>query len=114
MCHLVLLMPFIGPTVFWISPMSIAVPIYLVILASPLWLYWYVIKSMRWPVQTGKEKICRGIATVISVEGSRLTESMNGEIWNAESRDRLELNDKVGVFDIRGLLLKVRRIRNTT
>lgn len=94
--------------------MSIAVPAYLVIFALSLWLYWYVIKSVYWPVQTGKEKICRGMGKVIAVEGSRLTVSVNGEIWNAESRDRLEVNDCVKVFDIQGLVLKVRRTKSET
>ena len=38
MCHLVLLMPLIGLTVFWVSPINIATPIYLVILVLSFWL----------------------------------------------------------------------------
>ena len=113
MCHLVLLMPFIGLAIFWVSPMSVAVPAYLVILALSIWVYWYVMKSVYWPVQTGIEKIRRGTGTVITVEDSHLTVSMNGEIWNAESPDRLAANDKVEVFDIQGLVLKVRSTKST-
>lgn len=110
MCHLVLMMPFVGLTVFWILPVSAAAPVYLVVFALSVWLYWYVVKSTCWPVQTGKEKIRHGTGTVIAVEGPRLIVSLDGETWNAESPDRLGVNDEVEVFDIEGLVLKVKRI----
>lgn len=41
-----------------------------------------------------------------------ITVAMNGEIWNAESRDHLDINDRVKVFDIQGLTLTVGRIQS--
>lgn len=114
MCHLVLLLPVIGLTVFWVLPLTTALIVYMVVFALSVWLYWYVVKSVFWPVQTGVEKMRRSVATVIAVDGSRLTVSMNGEIWTAVSRDRLEVNDRAEVLDIEGLVLKVKRMQEAS
>lgn len=110
MCHLILLMPLAGLAAFWVLPFSIALPVYLVILVPSGWLYWYVMRSIYWPVQTGVEHLHHAKGKVVTVDGRHFTVFVNGEHWNARSSDALGVGDDVEVIDVKGLELTVRCI----
>ena len=66
MCHLVLLMPVISLSLFWIAPMGFAVPGYLFILVLSIFLYWLITKAMKQPVRDGFQSLIGTEARVIS------------------------------------------------
>jgi len=47
MCHLVLLLPLFGLTVFWLWPPAVAIPVYLVVLAVSAGVYYLTLVAMR-------------------------------------------------------------------
>ncbi|MGW8229305.1 MAG: hypothetical protein ACWGOW_10405 [Gammaproteobacteria bacterium] len=110
MCHLPLLMPIFGLAVFWFWPVSTATPIYIIILALSVWLYYYVIKAMRRPVVSGMEAVLHSTGEVVAKEGNLLQVRVLSENWYAESTDELLLNDQVEVIGFKGLKLKVRAL----
>lgn len=109
MCHLILLMPIVGLVVFWILPLSAALPVYLVILAASAVLYYLILKSMRRPVTTGAQTLVGKSATVVEASGNRGEVHVEGAIWQATSDDTLAVGDRVMILSIEGLTLKVAR-----
>lgn len=113
MCHLILLLPVIALPIFWMIPLGPALLIYAVVLALSLWTYWYVLKSMRRPVETGAEELLHATGRVLEVRGSSAQVRVHSEIWSAVSRDRLKRGDDVEVDAVNGLRLQVHRLERT-
>ncbi len=110
MCHLILMMPLLGLAVFWFLPLPVATAIYSAITVASLWLYWLAMRAMRAPVETGAEALLHARGTVIdAAETLACVRLQGGELWNAESVERLEPGDAVEVVGVEGLRLKVRR-----
>jgi len=109
MCHLILMLPVLGLPVFWLWPLSEAVPTYGVILALSILVYVYVIRAMRQPVETGAEQILRSIGKVIEVGANDSRVRVHSEIWRAASAERLKPGDQVEIIGIDGLKLRVRK-----
>ncbi|NOY77801.1 MAG: hypothetical protein GXO76_08025 [Calditrichaeota bacterium] len=110
MCHIVLLMPVLGLGVFWVLPLPIAIPVYLVILAGSLFVYYAMIHAMHCPVQTGVEGMVGDVGDALESLNPRGKVLMHGEIWKAESSDRTKKGDQVEVVGANGLMLQVRRV----
>jgi membrane-bound ClpP family serine protease len=109
MCHLILLLPLIGLAVFWIAPLSIAIPIYVVVLlASGFW-YYSIMKSMRRPVVTGREGLIGQRVEIIDMSGRTGHVRTHGEIWRAVSDDIFHGGDKAIILDIEDLTLRIAR-----
>jgi len=53
MCHVILLLLFFGLPVFWLRPLSMALPVYLLILLLSAWVYYYTIAAMCRDVTEG-------------------------------------------------------------
>lgn len=113
MCHLMLMLPVLGLMVFRLWPMSIAAPVYIIILVVSLAVYYLIVQAMHRPVMTGREEILRKTGTVVEVRERRIQVRVRGEIWNAESSDRLRIGDTVSIAGIDGLVLQVRRSEST-
>jgi membrane protein implicated in regulation of membrane protease activity len=109
MCHLILMMPVLALPVFWFMPFSVAGPVYAVVLIISAWLYYWIMRAMRRPVETGLEKILHSTGEVIDVQGESVRVRLQGESWEAESPDSLHPGDRVQVVSIHGLVLEVRR-----
>lgn len=109
MCHLILLLPVLGLAVFMLWPLSVAAPVYAVILVISLAFYYFIMQAMRRPVTTGAEEIVRKTGKVLEVRGRKIYVRVRGEIWNAESSDRLHPGDSVSITGIDGLMLRVKR-----
>lgn len=112
MCHLILMLPVLSLPILWLVPMSTAAPIYGVILALSLLMYFYVMRAMRRAVGTGAEGIRQEIGRVIEVDGKRLRVRVHSEEWSAVSKDKLSEGDSVRIESVDGLLLRVRRLDN--
>ncbi len=109
MCHLILLLPVLGLAVFVLWPLSVAAPVYAVVLVISLAFYYLIMQAMRRPATTGAEEIVRNTGKVLEVRGRRICVRVRGEIWNAESSDRLHPGDSVSITGIDGLMLRVKR-----
>lgn len=113
MCHLPLLMPIFGIPLFWLLPLEQALPIYGVILAISVWLYWVIFRSNKKPVKTGLARVLGTEAEVIS----RLTPGHDaqyvvrtgGELWTACCPDDLQPGETVDVETAKGIRLVVKR-----
>jgi inner membrane protein len=110
MCHILLMMPVLGLPIFWLWPMSVAAPIYAIILLLSVWLYILTIRVMKFPVRTGGESMLQMTGEVIAsgTDGARVR--IGGENWSAVSSDELRDGDRVKVTQLQGLTLTVRRI----
>jgi membrane protein implicated in regulation of membrane protease activity len=113
MCHLVLLMPVLAIALFWLTPLSVAAPLYGVILTVSVWVYYLMIRAMRQPVETGTEALIHSFGQVIGRDGDRFRVRAQGATWDAESIDELQVGDGIEIIAVDGLRLKVRRLKET-
>lgn len=110
MCHLILLLPLITLPIFWMLPLVPALLIYAVVLALSWWTYWYVMQSMRRPVETGSEEMLHAVGRVLEARGGWAQVRVHSESWSAVSTDRLHPGDGIEVIGIEGLGLRVQRL----
>jgi membrane-bound serine protease (ClpP class) len=115
MCHLILLMPIIGLAVFWIWPLSIALPVYLAILVVSGLMYGMILRTMHRPVVTGAEGMIGKEVSVMDMQDhtGHVRVQGGGGIWNAVSRDSLRAGDKARIVEINDLTLTVARESDT-
>lgn len=109
MCHLILMLPVLGLPVFWLLPLSEALPAYGAILALSILVYVYVLRAMRHPVETGAEEILRSTGKVIEVGAKDIGVRVHSEMWRAVSAEKLQPGDVVEIIGIDGLRLRVRK-----
>jgi len=98
---------------FWLVPLSIAVPAYAAVLILSGGIYFLAIRAMHRPVQIGVEALLHSRGEVLAKEGKLFRVRVNSEVWNAESKETLRSGDRVEVLAIDGLRLRVRRIGET-
>ena len=110
MCHLILLLPVLAIPLFWLFPMTIAVPAYVAVLILSGGIYYLAIRAMRQPVQTGVEALMHSTGEVLGKEGSLFRVRVRSEVWNAESTDNLRPGDYVEVVAVEELRIKVRSL----
>ena len=107
MCHLILLLPFFGVSVFWLWPPAASIPVYILILALSGWVYYYSIAAMKRRAMSGPESLLNSQAEVVAIYGHRLRIRAQGEVWSAYSQQKLAPGDRVEVLGIDGLTLRV-------
>ncbi len=110
MFHLLLFMSVFALPVFWIWPLSTVLPVYLVLFVISVWIYIYVIKAMRRPVETGLEKSLNSTGEVLDARPDGITIWIQSEKWLARTRDSLNKGDRAQVIGKDGLVLKVQRL----
>jgi membrane protein implicated in regulation of membrane protease activity len=113
--HLILVLPLFGIVVFWILPFGTALPIYLFILLISGLMYWFIVRAMLRRPTTGGEGLVGSIARVTAVarqgdEGQYLVK-IEGEIWSANSSEKLTTGENVKVNSIDGLILNVQSLK---
>jgi membrane protein implicated in regulation of membrane protease activity len=113
MCHLMLLLPLLALPIFWLAPLSIAVPAYAAVLILSGWIYLLALRAMHRPVQTGMEALLHSRGEVLAKADGLFRVRVHSEVWNAESKDTLKSGDRVEVLAIDGLRLRVCRIGET-
>jgi membrane-bound serine protease (ClpP class) len=113
MCHLVLLAPVLALPVFWLLPLSIAMPVYGAVLVLTALMAWPVVAAMRRPQLTGVEGM-------IGARGEALTElnphgliRCQGEVWSATADERIPAGERVRVVAVDRLQAQVARHART-
>lgn len=110
MCHLILMLPLLALPIFWLMPLSTALPVYSVVVLLASVIYLLAIRAMRRPVETGYEEILKSTGQVIDIQENITHVRVHSEIWNAISSDKLCEGDRIKVVSMDGLTLKVQRI----
>jgi len=109
MCHLVLLLPVLSLPIFWLWPLSVAVPVYVVIVALSIGLYVLKFSVMRRPAQAGGEALLHQYGEIREVHGTFARVRVQGELWNAKTLEPVRCRDRVEIVNVDGLMLAVRR-----
>jgi membrane protein implicated in regulation of membrane protease activity len=116
MCHLILLTPILALPVFWLVPLNLAIPIYVIIGLIAGFLYWLIAKSMGRRPETGSESLIGAAGEVVSKLGpgghAKYLIRSQGELWSANSPDLLQTGEKVSVEAVDGIRILVRRNGN--
>lgn len=107
MCHLILLLPIFGLVVFWLLPLDLAIPVYILILVPSILVYFAIMRAMRRPVSTGREGLINEIGRVVKSNKGEIQVLVHGEIWNASSSERLHKGQSVRIVGVHGLSVKV-------
>jgi inner membrane protein len=79
MCHLVLLLPVLALPVFWLWPLSIAVPVYGLAVAFSIALYLLAMKTMSMPRLNGSDGIVGRTGRVVEIGARGVTLRLGGE-----------------------------------
>jgi len=109
MCHLFLALPLLALPVFWLWPLSIALPLYGVLLAVALLTYAYAWKAWRMPRVNGLDAVVGMQGKVVATGTREVTLLLGGELWLAQTAgERLAVGDKAVVVAADGLVLRVR------
>jgi len=103
-------MPLIGLVVFWVWPISIALPVYLVIFLISIMVYLALLKAMQRPVVTGKEGLIGKSVEIMDISGDSGHVRVHGEIWEALFEGTYRITDKVRIKEVRGKTLVLERI----
>ena len=118
MCHLLLLMPVLGLPVFWLTPLSFAVPFYIVIISVSGLLYWLIAKSIRQPLQDGFHSLIGTQAEVVSKlspgHHAQYLVRAEGELWSAHCADVLQPGETVNIAAVNGIRLVVEHGNNVS
>jgi membrane-bound serine protease (ClpP class) len=111
MCHLIFFVPFLAIPVFWVFPLSTALPFYFSVLAISFFIYFKIFQALCQKVQTGQEAMFGKNVLVIEdidPEGKIL---FKNEIWDASAKGkRFEKGDHVLISGIRGLKVMVEAV----
>jgi len=109
MCHIALILPLLALPLLWIWPLAVAGPIYAVIALVSAAIYWYAVRAMRRPVETGVEAMIGATGRVVGSHGTTLVLQIGGELWNGRSAVVLRDGDRVKVIAVERLVLVVER-----
>jgi membrane protein implicated in regulation of membrane protease activity len=109
-CHLILLLPLLALPLFWLTPLSIALPAYVAVLALSGGIYLLAMRAMHRPVQTGMEALVHRRGEVLAKDGNLFRVRLGSELWNAGSNENLHCGDSVEVEAVENLRLRVHRV----
>ncbi len=116
MCHLILFLPLLGLPIFWLMPLSFALPSYSVIVLMSVLLYWFIAKSMKQPLQDGFQSLIGTKAEVVSEMGpdhsAKYLVRSRGELWSAYTSERLQAGDQVSIVAVKGIGLVIRPVES--
>ena len=117
MCHLIFLMPLFGLPIFWLAPLSLALPSYTVILLVSGILYWFVVKAMRKPLRDGFHSLLGTEAQVVSKLApdhfAQYLVRSQGELWSAYAKDTFRPGEPANIVAIQGISLVIERADKT-
>ena len=108
MCHLILFLPVFALPVFWVFPLTTALPLYLFILGISLFLYFKVFRAMRLEVRTGQEAMLGKEGLVVEDIDPEGKIQYASEIWDAMAEGKRFLKgERVKIIGFQGLSLLV-------
>ena len=109
MCHILLLLPIFGLSLFLVLPWEDALVLYVAICFLSAAFYWLVWRTMRKPVTTGIEGLTGGIGTIFQCTERKTKVLYRGEIWDAVSKEKMSSGDRVEIIGFDRMKLVVRR-----
>lgn len=109
MCHILLLLPFIGVILFFIMPFGQALALYSLILFISSIFFWLIWKDMQRPVATGVEGMVGGIGKVIQNGTKTAKVFYKGEIWEAICAEEISIGELVEVTGLERMKVIVRK-----
>lgn len=111
MCHLLLALPLLALPLFWIFPLSVALPSYSAVAALSAVIYWYAIQAMNRPIRNGAEGMVGEIAEVIEIIDGDLRVQVHNEMWHAVSPGIAPCKgDSLEVVGVEQLTLRLRKL----
>jgi len=108
MCHILLLLPIFGLPLFLILPWEEALPLYIGICFLSAAFYWLVWRTIHRRAATGIEGMMGGVGTVFQCSEGKTKMFYRGEIWNAVSKERMFLGERVEIIGFDRMRLVVR------
>ena len=114
MCHVLLILPLVALPVFWILPLSAALPVYGVVLGLSAAIYWYAICAMRQPKQNGAEGMIGETGEIVITDLGELHVQVRSELWDAVSTIPLRQGDPVKVVAAARATLRVQKLEART
>jgi len=110
MHHLLLLVVLFGWILFLFLSWQIALPLYVLGVIISLTIYWKIILAQRRRPIIGKRAMIGDQAVVIRAQADEIEVDYQGEIWRAISSQPLQVDQKVIIEGVEGLILKVKPI----
>ena len=91
---------------------TMGIPFIVLISGFFIFVAWLAVRSQTTKVQAGREGLIGEVGVVQETLDPEGKVFVHGELWKAVSREKTEVNEKVEVEAIQGLLLKVRKAIN--
>jgi membrane protein implicated in regulation of membrane protease activity len=111
MCHLLLVLPLLALPLFWIFPLSVALPAYGAVASLSAVIYWYAIQAMKQPLRNGAESMVGKIGEVIESSDGDLRVRVHNELWYAVSPGTtLYKGDYLEVVGVERMTLRVQKL----
>jgi membrane protein implicated in regulation of membrane protease activity len=111
MCHLLLALPLLALPLFWIFPMSVALPAYSATAGLSAMIYWYAMQAMTRPRQNGAEGMVGEIGVVMKTSDGDLRVRVHNELWHAVSPGiELHKGDYLEVVGVEQFTLRVQKL----
>jgi membrane protein implicated in regulation of membrane protease activity len=110
MHHLLLLVVLFGWILFLFLSWQIALPLYVIGVIVSLAIYWKIILAQRRRPIIGKRAMIGDQAIVVRAEADEVEVDYQGEIWRAISSQPLQVDQKVIIERVEGLILKVKPV----
>lgn len=107
MCHILLVLPFIGLVLFWLLPLPQAVLLYSLLLIVCSIFFWLMWKDFWRPVRTGVEGMVGSNAEVIRGRNGSSKVAFRGEIWDVVSHGDLSVGQTVKITGVERMKLSV-------
>jgi membrane protein implicated in regulation of membrane protease activity len=107
MSHLILLMPLVALSLFFILPWKVALPLYLFFSVGSVVIHRKAKEPQRWRPFIGRRAMIGSCAVVVRVKANEAEVEYQGEIWRAASTEPLTEDQRVIIEDVKGLILRV-------
>jgi membrane-bound ClpP family serine protease len=109
MCHILWLMPILALPLFWFLDFSVALPLYLGVLAISAAVQFLTVRSLKKPASSGMEAMRGDLAEVIEPLHPRGTVRYHNEYWSAEAREPIEVGEMARIIGNKGIRLLVEK-----
>jgi membrane protein implicated in regulation of membrane protease activity len=104
------MLPIPGLPLFWVLDFSVAMPVYLGILALSSVIMLLTVHSVRQPPRSGMEGMRGGLAEIVEAIHSRGRVRYHNALWYASAREPLDVGETVRIVGSKGLGLLVERV----
>ncbi len=109
MCHLILGVPILALAVFWLVPLSLAIPLYVAALLATGLVLWRTVLALRQPVVTGREAMAGARAETLTALNPSGLIRCQGEVWHAHAEEFIPAGERVRVLCVDRLRARVAR-----